>query len=301
MGTPASEPYPAAVDPSAAKLAERLADRVEVLAQRVDTLSETARAASSGLVARERELATIRRELADAHARVDAAVTDLGRRVDRPPVEALERSVAELSDRFSSVERGNGALTDRIESLAGTADTARASLTAHERALAELSTEVEAGTAKTDSVVLVVREAIESLLAQVAGNEARVPDHTSTEPAGERLEALAEKVDGLVASLEASSRATAERERALATAEIRLEARLDELSSRLVALESRPRLVADSRRVPASGDELGAEDDNPDAAAGPGDGAHSFEDSSLDSNVVGSDTRGPVVSFGGGS
>jgi len=299
--TPAGEPYAAAVDSSAAKLAERLADRVEVLAQRVDTLSDTARAASSGLVARERELATIRREVADAHARVDAAVADLHRRVDRAPVESLGRSVSELTERIASLEKSDATLTGRIESLAETADTARASLTAHERALADLSRAVEAGTARTDSVVLVVRDAIESLLAQVGGNEARVSSHAVTEPAGERLEALARKVDELVTSLESSSRATAERERTLAAAEVRLDARLDELSSRLVALESRPRLVADSRRAPAPEGELGTEDGDPAAEAGRGDSVHSFEGPTLESSGVGSDTRGPIVSFGGGS
>lgn len=199
------------------KRIDRIDDRVEVLAQRVETLAEIARSASSGVVARERELSALRTELTDVRASVDAAVGEL-RRVDRAPVEAVQRRVAVLSDDVAVLQQGRDRLTERLDSLATSADGVRATVTAHERALGELAAEVDAVSARMDSVVAVVRQAVESLLAHV--------------PPSQQPAASTDAIDGFAA-----------RERELVDAQRRLEDRLDELARQLERHDSRPRLV----------------------------------------------------------
>lgn len=200
------------------KRIDRLDDRIEVLVQRVETLSEIARSASSGVVARERELAAIRTELSDARASVDSALSDL-RRLDRAPLEAIQRRVAVLSDDVAVLQQGGDRVRERLDSLVATSDGARATLTAHERTVGQLVAEVDAVTARMDTVVAVVRQAVESLLAQV---------QTSTEPVSST-----HAVDSFVL-----------RQQELADAQRRLEERLDELARKLDGHDSRPRLVA---------------------------------------------------------
>ncbi|MBA2294109.1 MAG: hypothetical protein H0W16_03150 [Actinobacteria bacterium] len=283
-------------------LSDRLTDRVEVLAQRVDTLSDTARAASSGLVARERELAAIRREVADVQGRVDAAVADFHRRIDRGPVEALQRTVTGLVDDVKALRQSQEALVGRLDSLSSTAEAARAGITAHERALGELSTELETGSTKLDSVVVAVRQAIESLLAQVEAGNA----HATGPGPGESptlVDAVAARVDSLAADLESSTSAFAGRERALAESQLRLEMRLDALAERLVGGDARPRLVTWGQRVPETDDHPHEHerDGIPRAENLPRAGAPTGQASPGDSSLAGSDSRDPIVSFGGGT
>lgn len=221
------------------KRIDRLDDRIEVLVQRVETLSEIARSASSGVVARERELAAIRTELSDARASVDTALSDL-RRLDRAPLEAIQRRVAVLSDDVAVLQQGGDRVRERLDSLVSTSEGTRATLTAHERTVGQLVAEMDAVTARMDTVVAVVRQAVESLLAQV---------QTSAEPGSS-----AHAVDSFVL-----------RQQELADAQRRLEERLDELAGKLDGHDSRPRLVAwdtreaehDSHHDPSDADDTG--------------------------------------------
>ena len=199
------------------KRLDRIDDRVEVLAQRVETLAEIARSASSGVVARERQLSALGTELADVRASVDAALGEL-RRVDRAPADAVQRRVAVLSDDVAVLQQGRDRLTERLDSLATSTDGARATATAHERAIGELTAEVDAVSARMDSVVAVVRQAVESLLSHV--------------PPSQQAPASTDAIDEFAA-----------RERELVAAQRRLEDRLDELARQLERQDSRPRLV----------------------------------------------------------
>lgn len=261
--------------PGGQVLVERLKDRVEVLVQRVDTLSDTARAASSGLVARERELAAIRREVADAQARVDSAVADFHRRIDRGPVEALQRTVAGLVDEVATLHRAQDVLTGRVDSLADTVDAARATLTAHERALGGVSTELESVGTRMDSVVVVVRQAVESLLEQVEPGGARA----TARPADSalRLDALTEQVEQLAAGLHE---------------------RLDEVDAKLADREARPRLVTWGQRDPETEVETGG---IPTAELLPGAVTRPAEESPVEPSHAENEVRNPIASFGGGT
>lgn len=277
-----------------AKLSERLGERVDALADRIDTLAETARAAASGLVARERELATLRREHGELKGTLDAAVSEFRRRVDPAPVDGIHRSLRGLSDRLDAVDAYREELAERLDALTDSADADRSTITSHARSLAELSSGVEASGVRMDSVVATVRQAVESLLAQV-GTEGDAP--SSSDPArgahlASRLDALAQTVEALGASLESATAAASERERLL-------EARLDELAQRLEGLDARPRLVTWGSGAHGH-DEAGpvAHDaDSPEIDAP----VDSFEGSELESDELRSETRGPIASFGGGT
>ena len=287
VAAPASTP----VAQESSKLADRIVDRVDALADRIDTLSETARAAASGLVARERELASIRHDLQDARSRVDVAVSDFRQRVSPAPIDALRRSITALSDRVAAFVEQQEELTGKLAGLVDASGADRSTITSHERGLAELSSGLEAANERMDSVVATVRQAVESLLTQVGASGTVAVDRADPSLA-ERLESLAGTVESLVAEGQSSAAAAAEREERLAT-------RLEELARRLDALDARPRLVSWGSRSPegdreAHGDEL-------DGASEPDPGRHSSEGSDLESGDLRRDTRGPIVTFGGGA
>ena len=237
-----------------ALMPERVVDRVDALVDRIDTVSETARSAASGLVARERELETIRRDLADTKATVEVAISDFRRRVDPASVDHIQRSIADVADRLAGAEERQRELAERLEALADAAAADRSTITSHERALGELSGSLDATGERMDSVVATVRQAVESLLAQVGSGDG------SGNQEG----------DG------------------------RLESRLDALERRVEGLDAQPRLVTWGSRSVAADDEH----------APSGDGRsepHPYEGSDLTSDEERSDTRGPIVSFGGGA
>ena len=212
------------------KLGDRVSNRVDALALRVETLSETVRATASGLGGRERELVTLRRELADAHARVDSALRDLQTRVDPEPVRELQRATAILTEDVSTLRQGHDAAVARLDSLTDTAAVARTSITAHERAIGELSDAVEAGNTRVDSVVGVVRQAVESLVAQIDNDGERAASTRSAMLLEQRLDALSGTVASLAEAVESLSEASADRELELAAAYHRLEEKLDQLA-----------------------------------------------------------------------
>ena len=256
-------PSLSATDP---KLADRLGDRVDVLTERMDTLSEIARSASGAVVARETELAAVRHDLGELRVRVEGAVADL-HHVDRAPVEALQRTVSALSTDVAALRQGQERLEEQLASLASAGEEAGAALTGHERSLAELRADVEATGVRMDSVVAVVRDAVESLLSQVGPGEAPVADGGLSD----RLEELTRRVD--------------------------------DLARRLSGDEVRPRLV--TWGAPAA--DAHASEDVEDVAVtrDGGDASHdtvapTLADASLDPTGVESETRESIASLGGG-
>ena len=191
------------------KLADRVADRIDGLAERIDTLAEIARSAAGAVVAREGELAAIRNELGELRGRIERAVVDL-HRLDRAPVESLQQTASVLSTGVDALTQGQARLLERVDSLTETREAARETLGGHARSIADLRSEVEASGARMNSVVAVVRQAVESLLSQVeTGGAAFEGDGPS---AG--LEGLRRRVDTLAADV----RLFAEREQGLVTA-----------------------------------------------------------------------------------
>ena len=211
------------------KLGDRASNRVDVLALRVETLSETVRATASGLAGRERELVTLRRELAEAHARVDSALRELQTRVDTEPVRELQRATANLTEDVTTLRQAHDAALARLDSLTDTAAVARTSITAHERAIGELSEAVEAGGTRVDAVVGVVRQAVESLVAQIDDGE-HAASTKSTRRLEQRVDALSSTVESLAGAVESLSEASADRELELAAAYRSLEEKLDRLT-----------------------------------------------------------------------
>ena len=177
-----------------------------------------------------RELVTLRRELADAHARVDSALRDLQARVDTEPVRELERATAVLTEDVTTLREGHEAVMARLDTLTDTAAAARTSITAHERAIGELSDAVEAGSTRVDAVVGVVRQAVESLVAQIDDDGERAASTRSARLLEQRLDALSSTVESLAGAVESLSEVSADRELELAAAYRSLEEKLDRLT-----------------------------------------------------------------------
>lgn len=225
-----SRPVPA----DSQKLADRFGDRVDVLAGRIDTLSETARSASGAVVARERELVDLKRELGELRDRVERAVADLYL-VDRAPVEEVQRTAATVTQEVATLRQEHDLLDERVGSLASATDDARADVADQARSLAELRAAVEASGVRMDSVVSIVRQAVEGLLSQAEGRAAPADGSTSES----RLEQLTREV----AALADDARRHAAQQEDLRAAQGALWERLDELARQLTHEEPRPRLV----------------------------------------------------------
>jgi len=226
------------------KLAKRLTDRIDGLAERIDTLAEIARSAAGAVVAREGELAAIRNELGELRGRIETAVVDL-HRLDRAPVEALQRTASVLSTGVDALRQGQARLLERVDSLTETGEVARETLGGHARSIADLRSEVEASGVRMNSVVAVVRQAVESLLSQVETSEAALESDRPS--AG--LEGLTRRLDTLAADV----RLFAEREQGLVAAHRVLDERLAELESRLPAAGAPPRLLTWGAKLPSLG------------------------------------------------
>jgi uncharacterized coiled-coil protein SlyX len=128
------------------------------------------------------------------------------------------------------LREGHDAVMARLDTLTDTAAAARTSSTAHERAIGELADAVAAGSTRMDAVVGVVRQAVESLVAQIDEDDGRAARTRSTMLLEQRLDALSTTVASLAEAMESLSETSADRELELAAAYRRLEEKLDRLA-----------------------------------------------------------------------
>jgi chromosome segregation ATPase len=196
--------------------ADGLAGKVDTIAQRLDMLATTVATTAAGLAGREGELAALRRRLDDDNARVEAAMAEVRQLVDPTPVSDLMQSLKAVSDQTSAVKRASQRAFDavsakvdsaagRLDSMSQTVTTTAAALVAREDEIAALRTAFDEETARTDSVLMKVHNAMGALssrmpeLDELAGRETVDEVRANVDRLAGQLAALGASVDAAAA------------------------------------------------------------------------------------------------------
>ena len=252
------------------KFEERVTNKVDVLADRIETVARTVSTASASVVAKEGEMVQLRRELEAGLARANAFALETGR-ADPTELVEIKRTLEELSklakqrmprgleSRVEELAAKFELVSQRIDSVSSTVSTTAAGLAGRDGDVNALRRTFEAERDRTTAELAELRRGIDtSAMADLRTAFKDLTDETARRQhgiqnligqAGAKVDAVAENVQSLSASLESSARRVSGTEQGLSA----FRAYFDDARERLNALlaEHRQALVALSDRASA--------------------------------------------------